>query len=303
MKKTVLFALALSFAVTMLAQSTATKPHAAASSSSPATSQAKTFALPTQEQVEAAMRRTFGYDPSISWQIFDVRASRIPDVADILVSVNKQQAIHLYWSAATQEAVVGELMPFGHDPYSRTRAILRAADGPGRGAQQPTIVIVDFSDLECPHCKAAHPILEKLATDFPQVRLVFQQFPLPASLHPWAMKAALYSDCAGKMDKEAFWKYLDTIFENQGSIALATADDQLKGFATAVGLDAAKVASCAATPEAEARVKKSMDLGQSLDINETPTVYINGRLVRSLASIPYDQLKNIVQFEIDHAGK
>jgi protein-disulfide isomerase len=303
MKKTVLFALVLSLAVTMLAQSAATKPHAAASSSSPATSQAKTFALPTQEQVEAAMRRTFGYDPSISWQIFDVRASRIPDVADILVSVNKQQAIHLYWSAATQEAVVGELMPFGHDPYARTRAILRAADGPSRGAQQPTIVIVDFSDLECPHCKAAHPILEKLATDFPQVRLVFQQFPLPASLHPWAMKAALYSDCAGKMDKEAFWKYLDTIFENQGSIALATADDQLKGFATAVGLDAAKVASCAATPEAEARVKKSMDLGQSLDINETPTVYINGRMVRSLGSIPYDQLKNIVQFEIDHAGK
>lgn len=303
MKKTVLFAFVLSFAVTMLAQSAATKPHAAASSSSPATSQAKAFALPTQEQVEAAMRRSFGYDPNISWQIYDVRASRIPDVADIFVSVNKQQPIHLYWSAATQEAVVGELMPFGHDPYARTRAILQAADGPGRGAQQATIVIVDFSDLECPHCKAAHPILEKLATDFPQVRLVFQQFPLPASLHPWAMKAALYADCAGKMDKEAFWKYLDTIFENQGSIALATADDQLKGFATAVGLDATKVASCAATPEAEARVKKSMDLGQSLDINETPTVYINGRLVRGLASIPYDQLKNIVQFEIEHAGK
>jgi protein-disulfide isomerase len=303
MKKTALFAFVLSFALAALAQSAATKPHAAASSSAPGTSQTKAFALPTQEQVEAAMRRSFGYDPSISWQIYDVRASRIPDVADILVSVNKQDPIHVYWSASTQEAVVGQLMPFGPDPYARARAILKASDGPSRGSQQPAIAIVDFSDLECPHCKAAHPILEKLASDFPQVRLVFQQFPLPATLHPWAMKAALYADCAGQMDKEAFWKYVDTIFDNQGSIALATADDQLKGFATAVGLDATKVAGCAASPETEARVKKSMDLGQSLEINETPTVYINGRLVRGLASIPYDQLKNIVQFEIDHAGK
>jgi protein-disulfide isomerase len=50
-------------------------------------------------------------------------------------------------------------------------------------------------------------------------------------------------------------------------------------------------------------VKKSLDLGASLDVNETPTVFINGRRVKSLASIPYDQLKALVQFEIDHAGK
>jgi protein-disulfide isomerase len=303
MKKTVLLAFVLAFAAALVGQSAATKPHAAASSApAAAPSQAKTT-LPTQDQVEAAMKRTFGYDSGVTWQIYDIRPSRIPDVAEILVAVNKQQPVHLYWSAATQEAVVGDMMPFGPDPYSRTRAKLQAADGPGRGAQQPTITIVDFSDLECPHCKAAHPILEKLAGEFPQVRLVFQQFPLPASLHPWAMKAALYTDCAAKMDKDAFWKYVDTVFENQGSIALATADDQLKGFATAVGLDGQKVAACAAGPEAEARVKKSMDLGQSLDITETPTVFINGRQVRGLASIPYENLKTLVQFEIDHAGK
>src|SRR5215472_5041048 len=229
MKKTAFLALILSVAGSAFAQSAAGKPHAAATSStSAAPSQGKTSTLPTQEQVEAAMRRTFGYDSNVSWQIYDIRPSRIPDVADILVAVNKQQPIHLYWSAATQEAVAGDMMPFGPDPYARVRAKLQTADGPARGAQRPTITLVDFSDLECPHCKAAHPVLEKLAADFPQVRLVFQQFPLPASLHPWAMKAALYADCAGKLDKDAFWKYVDTVFENQGSIALATADDQLK---------------------------------------------------------------------------
>lgn len=304
MKKTALIATVLLFATAVWAQTTASKPNAPASAAaSPVVSQTRPFLLPSQAQAEAALRRTLGYDSSLTWQIYDIRPSRIPDVAEILVSLNKQQAIHVFWSVATQEAVVGEMIPFGPDPYASTRVKLQAADGPSRSGQQPVITMIDFSDLECPHCKAAQPILEKLAADFPQVRLVFQQFPLPASLHPWAMKAAQYADCAARMDKDAFWKYVDTIFENQGSIALATADDQLKAFAGAVGLDGQKMAACATSMETEARVKKSVDLGQSLDINETPTVFINGRQVRSIASIPYDQLKALVQFEIDHAGK
>jgi protein-disulfide isomerase len=259
--------------------------------------------LPSQAQVEAALRRTLGYDPGLTWQILDIRPSEFPDLAEVLVSLNKQPAVHIYWSQRTQAAVVGNLLPFGPDPFAAARTKLQAADGPSRGAQPPVIQIVDFSDLECPHCKAAQPILEKLVADFPQARLVFQQFPLPASLHPWAMKAAQYADCVGRMQEDAFWKYVDTIFENQGGIALATADDQLQGFATTAGLDAQKVASCAATPETEARVKKSLDLGQSLDVNETPTVFINGRRVQGIASIPYEQLKVLVQFEVDHAGK
>ena len=261
--------------------------------------------LPSKELVDAAMRRTFGYDPNVTWQIYDIRASAIPDVADVLVSVNKQAPLHIYMSTTNQNAIVGEMIPFGRDPFGPTRAKLQSADGPAQGAANPSILIVDFSDLECPHCKAAHPKLEKLVADFPQVRLVFEQFPLPATLHPWAMKAAQYADCAARTDKDkqTFWKYIDMIFENQGGIALATADDQLKGFAAAVGLDAQKIASCSTSLETEARIKKSMDLGQSLDVNQTPTVFVNGRRVVGPADIPYEQLKALVQFEIDHAGK
>jgi protein-disulfide isomerase len=122
-------------------------------------------------------------------------------------------------------------------------------------------------------------------------------------MHPWAMKAAEYSDCAGRKDSESFFKYIDSIFENQGAIALATADDKLKELATGAGLDAQQIANCAATAETAARVKRSMDLGQALDINQTPTVFINGRRVNGVGNIPYEQLKGLVQFEIDHAGK
>ncbi|HWX54226.1 MAG TPA: thioredoxin domain-containing protein [Verrucomicrobiae bacterium] len=287
------------------AQTTAAPAKAPARASSSV--QAKTpvkdaTTFPSKEDVEAAMKRTFGYDPSLTWEIYDIRPSVIPGVAEVLVSVNKQAPSHIYLSPDRQNAIVGNVIPFGADPFAPARVLLQAADGPARGAQTPVIYIVEFSDLECPHCKVAQATLEKLMADFPQVRFVFQQFPLPATLHPWAMKAAEYADCA-RADRDAFWKYVDSIFENQGGIALATADDKLKELATAAGLDASSIATCAAAPGTEARVKKSMALGAALEVNETPTVFINGRRVLSVANIPYDQLKSLVQFEIDHAGK
>jgi protein-disulfide isomerase len=263
----------------------------------------KKLALPTVEEVEASMKRSFGYDPGVTWQILDIKESNIPGLAEVLVSMNKQQPVHLYVVPGEQTAIVGQMIPFGPDPFAPARASLKGAFGPSRGGQNPPIDIVEFSDLECPHCKAAQPVLEKLYADFPQVRFTFQQFPLPASLHPWALKAAQYADCAGQMNKDAFWKYVDAIFENQGGIALATADDKLKELATGVGLDAQKISACAASPETDARIKKSQALGASLDVNETPTVFINGRRMSGIANIPYENLKQLVQFEIDHAGK
>ena len=276
--------------------------HSTAAAATPQNTQKKA-ALPTMEEVEASMKRSFGYDPGVSWQILDIKESSIPGLAEVLVSMNKQQPVHLFLAPGAQTAIAGQMLPFGPDPFAPARANLKGAFGPSRGGQNPLIDIVEFSDLQCPYCKVAQPVLAKLYADFPQMRFVFQQFPLPASLHPWALKAAQYADCAGQMDKDAFWKYVDSIFENQGGIALATADDKLKELATAAGYDAQKISTCAASPETDARIKKSQALGATLDVNETPTVFINGRRVSGIANIPYDNLKQLVQFEIDHAGK
>ncbi len=281
----------------------ATTPAKTASSKAAPATAAPPVLLPSQAEIDIALKRTFGYDPAVTWTIYDIKPSSIPGLVDVLLSMNKQRPLHVYVSPDTPYAVVGELIPFGPDPFAPAREKLKAADGPAAGSAKPVIDIIEFSDLECPHCKKAAPVLDKLVTDFPQVRLRFQQFPLPATMHPWALKAAEYADCAGQQKQDAFWKYIDTIFENQGSIAAATADDKLKEYATTAGLDSTKLAACAADPGTEARVNKSMQLGQSLDVNETPTVFINGRRVVGIGDIPYEQLKSLVQFEIDHAGK
>jgi protein-disulfide isomerase len=260
-------------------------------------------ALPTTTEVDEYMKRSFGYDPAVTWQIVAIHESDVPGMAEIVVSVNKGEPYHLFYSSKAQIAFVGQMIPFGPNPFAAARTKLQGAFGPSRGSATPPIQIVEFSDLECPHCKAAQPIVEKLQADFPQVRFTFQQFPLPASLHPWARKAAQYADCAAQMNKEAFWKYVDAIFDAQGGIALATADDKLKELATGAGYDAAAIAQCAASPATDARVQKSVALGESLSVNQTPTVFVNGRAVLGFAGIPYDNLKSLVQFEIDNAGK
>lgn len=186
---------------------------------------------------------------------------------------------------------------------SRKTTKLVAADGPARGAAKPVITVVEFSDLQCPYCKNAQPTVNKLAADFPQVKFIFQNFPMPATMHPWAMKGAQYADCAAQANTAAFWKFIDAVFENQGGIALATADDKLTELATASGLDGKKIAACAATPATQARISKSMALGKSVGVLGTPTVFINGRELPGLGGMEYDQLKALMQFEIEHAGK
>src|SRR3954451_21284699 len=69
--------------------------HTASAAATPQAAQRKA-ALPTTEEIQTSMKRTFGYDPGVSWQILDIRESSIPGLAEVLVSMNKQQPVHLY---------------------------------------------------------------------------------------------------------------------------------------------------------------------------------------------------------------
>jgi len=255
---------------------------------------------PTNAEVDAALKRIYGYDPSIQWKIVKMRPSVVPGMNEVFLQL-KGEFHHLFLTADGRFAIDGSMQPFGQDPYAEVRDRLKAADGVALGPAVPVVTLVEFSDLQCPHCKQAMPVVEKLASDFPKMRIVFQQYPLPS--HPWAMKAAQYADCAGRMDSGAALKFIAAVYENQGGIAVATADDKLTELTAAAGLDAGKVTACVAAATTEARIKKSMALGDSIGVIGTPTMYVNGRLLENVIGIPYDQVKALVQYEIDHAGQ
>ena len=147
------------------------------------------------------------------------------------------------------------------------------ATGPSRGPADAPVVIVAFSDYQCPFCKRAEPTINAVLSKYPtQVRLVFRHLPLDA-LHPQARPAAIAAVCAEQQGK--FWEYHEKLFENQQALG----DEELSQYATAVGIDAAVFKTCQQSPEAAQRVQVDADTARTAGITGTPAFFINGILI------------------------
>ena len=255
--------------------------------------------LPSKATVESFMQHWFGYDSSITFQVARIQPAEVPGFAEVIVTMEKggqQQSMVLYITPDEKHAFTGEVVPFGADPFAPARKELAAsATGIARGPGNAGLTIVEFSDLQCPHCKQAQPIIEKLMADFPNARLVFQQFPIEAA-HPWAFKAATWAECLGRENNPAFWKFVNGVYDDQLAIDAQNADAKLKEHATAAGADAAKAAACAARPDTAKAVRDSLELGRNVGVTGTPTVFLNGRKIAGVTSISYEMLKDLARF-------
>lgn len=269
-----------------------------------------TAAAPTRADVEAFLKTSWGYDPNRVWEVFGIQKTIAPGVSKVTVLVaekhNPRQVANLTFFVTpdgkhliSQEAV----LDFGPRPYENNyRTLQQRANGPSRGATAKQFELVEFADFECPHCKDAQSIVEKLLQDFPQAHYVFENFPL-VNVHAQAFKAAAFGECVDQQGgNDAFFKYANAIFAAQGELAGQGADQALRNAATAAGADPDKVAACADSPAGKAPVEASLRLGQELNVDETPTLFIDGRAVPMLA-VPYEQLKKIIeyQFSLDKA--
>ncbi|GGG91499.1 DsbA family protein [Silvibacterium dinghuense] len=268
-----------------------------------------TAASPTKAEVNAFLNVSWGYDKDRVWNVYAIEKTQAAGISRVVVQVaqksNPQQIspLSFFVTSDGKHLITNEILPFGAHPYVETRHLLtERANGPSRGAAAKTHEIVEFADFECPHCKAIQPIMERLVQDFPQVHFVFENFPL-TSIHSEAEKAALYSVCVAKQGGDAaFYKFADAAFENQNGLTPESSDATLGDAVTKAGLDPAKIGSCSYTAEAKSAVAASIALAHDLQIDETPTVYIDGRPipVGEVANnqLPYEKLKDIVAFQM-----
>ncbi len=262
-------------------------------------------AQPTPQTVNDFLQATWGYDTNRVWQVQAILKTQVEGISKVVVLIGdktgqqKLSAVQFFALPDGKHIIAGEeILPFGAHPWTDSRATLQEkADGPYRGAASKDFEIVEFADFQCPHCKDAQANMDKLAADFPKARIVFQNYPL-VRIHPAAMQAAEYGDCVAKLGgSTAFFQFASAVYDGQAG--LATSDGAmltLNSAATKAGLDPAKMGACAAAPATAGDVAASVKLGQSLNVVETPTLFINGRLV-PMGGIPYDTLKKIVQYQ------
>ena len=269
-----------------------------------------TATTPTSDTVNAFLKASWGYDPNRLWQVQAIQKTPVQGLSKVVVLVEEkggqqqQPAALSFFVLPDGNHLIAseEVLPFGADPYADYRKQLQArADGPSRGAASKSLLMVEFSDFQCPHCKDAQPTIDRLLKDFPSAHFVYENYPLKA-IHSEALKSAQYGACVAKAGgNEAFFKFADNIFTNQAKLTPETSVAALKDAAIAAGQDPEKTATCASSPEAARAVDASTQLAHDLGVTQTPTLYVNGRGL-PLGGIPYDTLKQIIAYQASLDG-
>jgi protein-disulfide isomerase len=197
-----------------------------------------------------------------------------------------------------KHAIADTKIDFGINPYAEKRKLLQdRANGPAQGAAGKELLLVEFSDLQCPHCKEAATTMDQLARDFPKARIVHQAFPLVA-IHPAAFQAAAVGVCVAKQSSDAYFKYEAAVYATQEALTPEGTAKTLDAAVTKAGLDPAAIDLCAATAETKAAVTASAKLAEEAGVDQTPTLSVNGRLLPvSPAAMPYEILKKIIVFQ------
>ena len=249
--------------------------------SAPSPSKTSTGAPPTalQRSVEAYLRNLYAFGPNVQLSVSVPKESEVPGLLETTVDLKdgeNSQSAKFYLSKDGKYLVRGEISDLSKDPLAETRARIQMNDAPSLGDPKAPVTLVEFSDFECPVCRSLHDVLRRMLPNYPQVRVVFKDFPLE-SLHPWARTAALAGRCSYQQDPKAFWKVYDAIYDQQEVISAANAWTKMADFAAASGLNADAFKACMASPEAAAAVDASRANGQQLEVSSTPTVFVNGR--------------------------
>jgi protein-disulfide isomerase len=282
-------ALVMSLAILLMpasafAQSTAATP--------PAGDQAQIV-----KSTESFVRELFAWGVDFKVAIGPLAPSPSPDfyLAPIHVTVNGQTDTgNVYVSKDGKTFLRGEMYDMTTNPFAENLPKLHIDDNPSQGPSDAKVTIVEFSDFECPHCREFSQILRSIEPQYPQVRVVFKDFPI-TQIHPWAETAAIAARCAYIQKPSVFWTYQAQIFDDQDLISPENVWDKLTEFATQDGLDADAFKTCVSSPAAKQAVEANHRDGEALNVNSTPTIFVNGR---PLAGGDKPTLEQYIKYEL-----
>ncbi|MBR4985503.1 MAG: thioredoxin domain-containing protein [Proteobacteria bacterium] len=174
--------------------------------------------------------------------------------------------------------------------------VVDIAGSPFKGAADAPVTIIQFSDFQCPYCSRVEGTIDQLMADpayAGKIKVVFKQLPLP--FHDKAQKAAeaaLFANANGK-----FWEMHKKMFDNQGALDV----ENLKKYATEIGLDAAALEAALNSDQYKAAVEADAAAAAGVKISGTPSFIING--VSLVGAQPIDKFKSVIDAALKDAGK
>ena len=164
-----------------------------------------------------------------------------------------------------------------------------------RGDRKARIALIEYSDLECPFCKKFHPTAQQALDAYKgQLMWVYRHFPL--AFHQNAHKESEASECVAALGgNDAFWKYIDAIYERTTANGTGFALDKLAPLAVEVGVNQAKFTECFDKGTYAKKVDDEMSGGSQAGVNGTPGNILldtkTGKTVVIPGAVPFEQLK------------
>lgn len=167
------------------------------------------------------------------------------------------------------------------------------------GSSKARILLVEYSDMECPYCKKFHPTAQQIVDNFKgEVAWVYRHLPLV--FHANAQKEAEASECANELGgNSAFWKYTNAIFARTNSGGTGFALEDLTPLAEEIGLDSAKFQTCLDSDKYVERIKNDSLTATGLGVTGTPGNILldtkTGKTAFLPGAYPYEDFEKAIQ--------
>jgi protein-disulfide isomerase len=257
-------------------------------------------------KLEAYVRHLFVWPPPIEIAVSDPEPAPLPGFYAVKIRGSQGEASQeetFYVSKDGQKMIRGTVFDVAQNPFKEDLNKIKTEFRPSEGTPGAPVVLVEFSDFECPYCRQQAKMLqENLLKTYPkEVRLYFMDFPLE-SLHPWAKAAAIAGRCVFHQNATAFWKYHDWIFDHQDGTTPENLKDKILDFfkndGKDAGIDAGQLSACMDSRATEEEVNATRAQGRDLEVNSTPTMFVNGR--RMVGTLQWPDLKHVIDYEIEY---
>jgi protein-disulfide isomerase len=208
---------------------------------------------------------------------------------------------YLVWGVLAPAQMAASPQPAGQAPLAQapvpsaeptfTRYEIPTEGFPSLGPEDAEIVLVEFSDFQCPFCKRWHDeVYQPLLDAYPgQIRLVYRNLPL-TSLHPEAMSSAIAALCAN--DQGSYWPFHEKLFSSE----LELGREGYLQYAADLELDDAAFESCLDSGKFDDFIQEDMDFSLNLGVRSTPTFFVNGLAV--VGAQPLDVFKQVIDKEL-----
>ncbi len=267
--------------------------------------------LDVNQRIERQVHAYFGIPADVIVKIGERTPSEFANYDKVPVTLSRQdksQTMEFLVSKDGKTLIRMTKIDLTEDPYAATMKKIDVAGRPVRGNPDAKVTIVNYDDFECPFCARMHSTLmtEILPQYGDKVKIIYKDYPL--SMHPWAKHAANNANCLAKESGPGYWEFADYVHANQRAINGSQKDvqnsfNELDHLTLDIGkkngADTARLQACIKA-QPDAVLKASITEGDSIGVNATPTVFVNGE--RLEGAVDLEEVKAALNQRLLEAG-